>query len=138
MDDQHYERRYAAALIELRDAGLRSCLAEPGYVRLARKLGLKPRPPFYLRVRQFVWVCALYFAVPWGLLMYLVIWRFSTVSVLVDCAFALGTGLLWACLVAPSLHRTTRAKHKLSEWERLDGSSAGHVFEGVRPEFGSQ
>lgn len=113
-----YERRYAAAVAEMQRAGISRWNGEPPELRLARRLGLRPRPHHYqsfMSVMLQMWLC---FSLVWGAGMYLVQWQYSGQSLFIAFGITLIAGLLYGMGMA-SVHSQAVRKHRLSRWEDL-------------------
>ena len=111
-----YERKFQAALDEMKAAGIWRGNAYPPGLRLLRSVGLKPRPAYYLPFIKVALPNAIFFSVVWGLIMWFWEWRgqgtpLSPISALL---FGALSGLFMALWVA-----RTKKRHKLSDWQSL-------------------
>ncbi len=121
MGEDDYQRKFDAAMAELDKAGVWRSNANPPYVRQARRLGFKPRPPYYVSaVNLAVWA-GLYFGLFMGLYGYLKPVLGLRDTAMSGFAIALGaimSGLLFGVSMA-AWYRHVRKKHGLSSWEAL-------------------
>ncbi len=116
MDD--YNRRYGAALAELEKAGIRGVKANPLSNRLLRRLGLKPRPPNYQTFLR-VWLTqGLSFGLPWGLIMWIWVWRQDGQSIATSVTLAALAGTLFGLGFAV-INSNRHKRHRLSRWTDL-------------------
>ena len=116
--DPTYYRRYAAACEEMRRANVRHWDAEPPFVRVARSLGFKPRPPYYLPFTRAAWAFGLYFVRVWPAVMYLIAWRHQESPLLADCLGTFVASLIFGLGMAAK-YKWVRDKRSLSSWEDL-------------------
>lgn len=112
-----YQARYEAALREATAAGLRHRTAEPPHFRLLRKLGLRVRPPHYTSFAANMMGHGFPFALVWGVLMWVLVWRGAVPPPSAALA-ALGAGIFFGLVIA-FLYRATAQQHGLSRWVDL-------------------
>ena len=65
-----YERKFQAALDEMKAAGIGRGNAYPPGLRLLRSIGLKPRPAYYLPFIKVALPNAIFSGVVWELMMW--------------------------------------------------------------------
>ncbi|QXT40369.1 DUF6404 family protein [Gymnodinialimonas ceratoperidinii] len=119
MDDP-YETRLARAMAELEASSIRRLNYAPPMFRIARALGLKPRPPHYMSFRRAVLLLGPFLGALWGGLMWLLQGRGADqvvptpVILLASILAGMGIGLLMA-----AYYRWAGAEAGLSKWEDL-------------------
>jgi membrane associated rhomboid family serine protease len=114
-----YERKFQAALDEMKAAGIGRGNAYPPGLRLLRGVGLKPRPAYYVPFIKVALPHAIFSGVVWGLMMWFWWGRRGQWSPLSDIAiFALLAGALSGLFMAIWVARTKK-RHKLSDWQSL-------------------
>lgn len=118
MSDDKYHDRYAAAVAEMRRAGIWAWNGEPPYVRAARLFGWQPRPPYYQSFWQVLFSHLAYFSFVWGVIMYLIQWRHTGQPLIADCIAALFAGLFFGLGMA-TWYRRVRKRAQLTQWEDL-------------------
>lgn len=118
MPDALHEKRYQAALAELRAAGVSMRVALPPYVHLLRWLDLEIRPPHYDTFRHNLQVSGTIFGVIWSLLMYLFIWRGQDMPLPVIIGLT-GLAILFFGTLMAGYYTWQKRRFGLSEWERL-------------------
>ena len=113
-----YERKFQAALDEMKAAGIWRSNAYPPGLRLVRSIGLKPRPAYYLPFIKVALPNAIFFSVVYGLMMWFWEWR-GQGTPLSDIAISpLLVGALPGLFMALWVTRTKK-RHKLSDWQSL-------------------
>ena len=113
-----YERKFQAALDEMKAAGIGRSNAYPPGLRLLRSVGLKPRPTYYLPFIKVALHSAVFFSVVYGLIMWFWEWR-GQGTPLSDIAISvLLTSALYGLFTALWDARTKK-RHKLSDWQSL-------------------
>jgi hypothetical protein len=113
-----YERKFNAAAAELRGAGIWRDNAIPLHFKIARKLGFELRPHFYESFAKVVIVYGVNFAVSWGFLMHIMIWRGQARPVLVQIITSVLTGMFYGFGMAFWMRRM-RTQKGLSAWDDL-------------------
>ncbi len=116
MDD--HNRKFTAALAELDKAGITGARAWPLDARLMRRLGLKRRPPLYQPFWWSVISFGLSFAISWGLVMWVGLWRQNGQSITTSINLAALAGLLFGLGMAV-FNQYSRKRHSLSRWDDL-------------------
>lgn len=117
MDDT-YEHRIARAMAELEASSITSLNYAPPMFRIARRLGLKPRPPHYMSFLRAVLVLGPMFGVIWGAIMWFVQWQHADLPVAVALISALLAGAIFGLLMA-GYYRWAGSQAGLSKWEDL-------------------
>ncbi len=110
MEDD-YTRRLNAALAELETSSIKRANYAPPLFRLARAIGLRPRPPHYMSFARAAFLAGPFFGVLWGLLMWGLSWR--------DSGMPLGFALL-ASVLAGAVFGLAMAA-----WNRWSANAAG-------------
>lgn len=113
-----YERKFQAALDEMKAAGIGRGNAHPPSLRLSRSVGLKPRPAYYLPFIKVALPNAIFFGVVWGLIMWFWAWRGQGLPLSLAAIAALLGGALYGLFTALWVARTKK-RHKLSDWQSL-------------------
>jgi hypothetical protein len=100
---------------------MRSSSYMPSAVKLLWRMGWNVPPPHFVGFARLATVSGLYFAVAWGLLMWLlglVLHPMSASSLLVLAAASLGAGFLFGLSMA-GYYAYGRKKYRLPPWEHL-------------------
>lgn len=118
MTQSDYSRRFDAAVAEMDAAGIWRSNGLPPYLKLGRKLGLEPRPPYYLPFAKVVVLLGLYFGLGWGFMMSLIIWRQQAIPLYFQFIVAALAGLSFGLVMASWYHHV-RKKRRLSSWQDL-------------------
>ena len=113
-----YERKFQAALDEMKAAGIGRSNAYPPGLRLLRSVGLKPRPAYYLPFIKVALPNAIYFSVVYGLIMWFWEWRGQETPLSDIAISALLVGALPGLSIALWV-AITKKRHKLSDWQSL-------------------
>lgn len=113
-----YEDRLGRAMAQLEASSIISLNYAPPMFRLARKLGLRPRPPHYMSFTRAVLLLGPAFGVMWGVLMWFVSWRASDLPVAVALLASLLAGALFGLAMA-GYYRWAGSQAGLSKWEDL-------------------
>lgn len=79
---------------------------------------MRPRPPHYLGFWRVVVSFGAYFALVWGIGMWLLMWREQGMAVGLACLFAVIAGSLFGVIMAYA-YGVARRKWGLSRWEDL-------------------
>lgn len=117
MDDA-YEHRIARAMAELEGSSISALNYAPPLFRLARRLGLKPRPPHYMSFTRAIVVLGPAFGLLWGTVMWLLQWRDSEVATPVVLLASLLAGALFGLAMA-GYYRWAGSQAGLTKWENL-------------------
>ncbi|MBY4893737.1 hypothetical protein A8B78_03320 [Jannaschia sp. EhC01] len=117
MDDS-YEDRLARALAELDASSISALNYAPPLFRIARRLGLRPRPPHYMSFRRAVLLLGPAFGVLWGAMMWLLQWQNAEVPTVVVLLASLLAGALFGLAMA-GYYRWAGSQAGLSKWEDL-------------------
>jgi hypothetical protein len=118
--DNRYETRLARAMAELEASTIRRHNYAPPMFRLARRVGLKPRPPHYMSFRRAIFLLGPCIGVTWGGLMWLLQGRDAAqvvpTPVLLAASILAGIGI--GALMA-AYYRWAGSEAGLSKWEDL-------------------
>lgn len=95
-----FERQVHAFREELRDRGYGAWRAGLFLHLMLWKVGIEVRPPFYMSRSSVVVLFGGYFAVAWGLLMWLFYWRHENTSLLVVIGISVFAGLLFGWMTS--------------------------------------
>jgi hypothetical protein len=117
MKPSDYDRKFDAAVAEMKNAGVWRWNGMPPYLRLGRKLGFKPRPPYYVSFGKVAVLSGAYFAIFMGVYK-LLIWQDPVKSVPAQLIGALISGLLFGIFMA-TWYRHVCRKSGLSSWDDL-------------------
>lgn len=117
MDDS-YEDRLARSLAELEASSISALNYAPPMFRLARRLGLKPRPPHYMSFLRAALLLGPAFGVLWGSVMWVLSWRSDDLPVIVALLASLLAGALFGLAMA-GYYRWAGGQAGLSKWEDL-------------------
>ena len=113
-----YTRRLEAALAEIDAAGIKRANAPPPVFRLARRLGLSPRPPHYMSFARAALLTGPAFGLIWGLLMWVLTWRDQDLPMLIALLSSILAGALFGLMLA-GYYRWSASEAGLSRWEDL-------------------
>lgn len=113
-----YEARLARAEAELAASGISRLNHAPPAFRLARALGLRPRPPHYMSFSRAMLMLGPAFGLIWGLFMWLLQWREMGPPLVVPLLASLLAGVLFGLAMA-GYYRWAGARAGLSRWEDL-------------------
>lgn len=116
--EQHYPPRVQAALRHLDAAGVPRRQSAPLLHRLLWRNGISAAPPILGSVASNALLMGLWFAFAWGLLMWMLVWRGSGLSLGVAVAGAVFAGAGFGLLMA-ALMRGLRLRHRLPLWRDL-------------------
>ncbi|ABD56790.1 DUF6404 family protein [Jannaschia sp. CCS1] len=113
-----YQTRIARAMAELEASSINSLNYAPPLFRVARRLGLKPRPPHYMSFGRAVLILGPIFGIFWGALMYVVQWRAADLALGLVVSASLMAGALFGLLMA-GYYRWAGSQAGLTKWEEL-------------------
>ena len=113
-----YEDRLARAMAQLEASGINALNHSPPVFRLARALGLRPRPPHFMSVARAILLTGPAFGLLWGLAMWVFVWREAGMSVLAAILVSILSGALFGLAMA-GYYRWSGANAGLSRWEDL-------------------
>ena len=114
--NSEYERKYSLALLELEKTAIRKSSYLPPAHRLLRMLGGKPRPPHYNSYLVNVITLSVFFAIGWGILMWLFLWSSINLSFGIMVLGALSAGTLFGLMMA-LYYKFSFKKNSLSDWD---------------------
>ncbi|MEJ6390388.1 DUF6404 family protein [Gymnodinialimonas ulvae] len=113
-----YTRRLAAALAELEGSGIKRANYAPPLFRVARAIGLRPRPPHYMGFLRAALLSGPAFGLIWGLLMWVVAWQGSGMPMGFAVLASLLAGVLFGLAMA-GYYRWAASEAGLSRWHDL-------------------
>jgi hypothetical protein len=113
-----YDIKYQSAIDELISAGKSSMAANPPIMRLMRKMGLKPRPVYYLGFWKTFFLFGIMFSFIWGCFMYFFFWQNTSTQLGVYFIASLFAGMLFGLLMSAYCQREKK-RCKLSDWDSL-------------------
>jgi len=113
-----FEQRREAALRLLDEAGVEPWSSRPRLWRLLWRLGAKIPPPLFMSAWARALFSALTFAIIWGTLMWILIWRAQKISPLAALASAVFVGFFVGGMSA-ALAARKRRKLSLPQWGQL-------------------
>ena len=113
-----YNDRFARAESELEMSGLNSLNYAPPLFRLARKTGLRVRPPHYMSFLRATLILTVIFGTVWGVFMWIVLWRDMGMPWQGAVAASALAGILFGLLMA-EYYRWSAKRAGLSRWEDL-------------------
>lgn len=117
-DRAEFERKLARAQAELAATGMWRANVDPWLDRWLRRRGLRLRPPHYRDPWRYGVALGVYFAVTWGLMMWLVFWSAQGVPVPVAIGAACLAGAIFGLTMTLFMARGRR-RHRLTRWEDL-------------------
>lgn len=113
-----YEMRLHRALDELEGSAIQPMNYAPPVFRIARALGLQPRPPHYMSFKRAALLLGPAFGLIWGLVMWLLSWRAAEMPVIVALLASVLAGVLFGLAMA-GYYRWAGGQAGLSRWEDL-------------------
>lgn len=113
-----YEDRLGRAMAQLEASSISRLNYAPPMFRIARRIGLKPRPPHYISFTRAVLLLGPTFGLMWGALMWLLQWQSAEVPTAVMLFASLLAGGLFGLAMA-GYYRWAGAQAGLSKWEDL-------------------
>lgn len=116
--EQRYPPKVQAALRHLDLAGVHRRHSAPPLHRLLWRMGINASPPILASVASNVVLMGIFFALGWGVLMWLMVWRNTNLPVAVGVISALLAGVLFGVLMAVVM-RVMRLRRGLPLWRDL-------------------
>lgn len=113
-----YERKFDAAMDELRTTEMWTSNHSPPALRVLKALGFKARPPHYANLWIVFCSSAVWFAVVWGLIMWFVTWRAAGFTGLDAAGASAFAGVLFGAFMSV-YYRRGRKKYGLTRWDDL-------------------
>lgn len=113
-----FEKRRDAAVKELKDSAIWRSNAMPPLLLALWRFGVKARPPHYNSFIKNAGVLGLWFAIVWGLLMWVIEWGSSGYPVTVAIVIAIMAGILFGVLMGV-YYKWSARRNRLSKWEDL-------------------
>ena len=95
----------------------------PPITRLMWRFGFNVPPPHFARFGSVALIAGVYFAVAWGLLMWLVTWSQQQQSMYISVVSACAAGLFFGLAMA-GYYAYGRRKYKLPSWDSLESGHA--------------
>lgn len=117
MEDD-YTRRLNAALAELETSTIKRANYAPPLFRVARAIGLRPRPPHYMSFARAALLAGPAFGILWGLLMWVLAWSNSGMPIGFALLASLLAGGLFGLAMA-AYYRWAAGEAGLSRWDDL-------------------
>lgn len=115
MTASQFAEKRQRALALLAAKGISSAAFNPPLIQLLGRLGLQIRPPHFLPFVAGVALFGVYFAVIWGLFMWLFVWSGETMTPVMGALSALAAGLLFGVGMA-GWYRFSCWRHRLPRW----------------------
>lgn len=113
-----FEAKKQAAIAELENSKIWRSNYEPPFLLFMWWLGKETRPPHYNSFMRNALSLGSFFAVGWGLIMWLLVWNSTGLSVLAGIGAPLLAGLTFGLIMACYYSFSAKRK-KLSRWEEL-------------------
>ncbi|MEZ0470617.1 DUF6404 family protein [Luteimonas salinilitoris] len=113
------ERKREAALRRLAETGIWRSNYNPPALRLLWSLGIDVPPPHFARFGATALLAGAWFAIAWGLLMWLLVWTPQRMPWVVAAITALVAGALFGVAMA-GYYAWGRRKHGLPLWKDFD------------------
>lgn len=113
-----YPDRITRAMAELEASSISRLNYAPPLFRVARKLGLNPRPPHYISFMRSVLILGPAFGAVWGAFMYVIQWRAAELPIAVIVMSCLLAGAMFGLLMA-GYYRWAGSQAGLTKWEDL-------------------
>lgn len=115
----NYEYRLGRAMVQLEASNIKSMNYAPPVFHVARKLGLKPRPPHYMSFTRAALLLGPTFGLLWAFVMWGLSWRaLDDFPISVALLAALISGVLFGLTMA-GYYRWAGGQAGLSKWEDL-------------------
>ena len=116
--EQRYPPKVQAALRHLDAAGVQRRHSAPPLHRLLWRMGINAPPPILASVASNVVLMGIFFALGWGVLMWLMVWRNTNLPIAIALFSALMAGVLFGVLMAVVM-RVMRLRRGLPLWRDL-------------------
>ena len=113
-----YDRRLARAMEELEASAISRGNFAPPLFRLARALGLKPRPPHYISFARAALLTGPAFGLLWGAAMWALFWARSGMPMAIALLSSALAGVLFGLAMA-GYYRWAGQEAGLSRWDDL-------------------
>ncbi len=113
-----YNQRLTRAMAELEGSGIKRLNYAPPVFRVARRLGLRPRPPHYMSFLRATLLMGPAFGLLWGAVMWMLSWRGGDLPIIVAVIASLLAGMLFGLLMAV-YYRWAGGEAGLTRWEDL-------------------
>ena len=111
-----YLTRLAAAMAELEASSIKRANYAPPLFRLAKAIGLRPRPPHYMGFGRAALLSGPAFGLLWGALMWVFSWQASGLPIGVALLASLLAGVLFGLAMA-GYYRWAASEAGLSRWD---------------------
>lgn len=116
-----FEHKIQAMRAHLATRQIAAGVAAPPFWRLLWKLGIPLRPPLFLGFVPLALLCGGFFAVLWGLVMYLASWRAQATPLPTMLLGMLIAGALFGTIMATVYRRHAR-RLQLPAWRHYTGT----------------
>lgn len=116
-----FDEKVRSLQIHLAAYRIKAGASAPLLWRLMWKLGLKVPPPHFLRFLPLALICGSFFALSWGLTMYLILWRAQQLPLHMVLGAPLLAGLMFGITMAFVFRRQAR-RLKLPAWDTYTGT----------------
>jgi hypothetical protein len=103
-------------LKDLTQRGVRQYTVAPPLYRLLWRLGIEATPPHFASFWALVLAMGGFFAIAWGILMWVTLWRGEDMSVAVGIGVSIMAGLLFGLIMA-AYYRWSAGRLALPRWE---------------------
>ncbi|MFT3670040.1 MAG: DUF6404 family protein [Pseudoxanthomonas sp.] len=118
MTRSEFESRLTKALEHLEATGMRRSTYAPPMFRLFWKMGVQVPPPHMNGFIANVVMIGVFFAVFWGLVMWLILWFWQDRPFAMMATVSAVTGLLFGVITASSMAYQAR-QHDVPRWQTL-------------------
>ena len=100
---------------QLEGLGIKLSTSNPPFLKTARKLGFNLTPPVFMPFWQAATILGVYFAVAWGIAMWLIMWSWQNAPLWLVLSMPILAGVLFGVFMA-AYYRYIRRKHNLPAW----------------------
>lgn len=114
-----FEKKKEAALEELSQTGIWKLDYKPPALTLLWSLGFKLKPPHYRGFFSNAIPLSVWFAVFWGVSMWFIQWRATSIGINVAIVISIGAGIFFGLSMA-TYYRWSARKNQLSNWDALE------------------
>ena len=103
-------------LKDLTQRGARQYTIAPPLYRVLWRLGIEATPPHFARFWSLALTMGAFFAIAWGIVMWLLFWRGGNTPVAVDVGVSIVAGFLFGVAIA-AYYRKSAGRLALPRWE---------------------
>jgi hypothetical protein len=111
-----HEEKVAFLLNDLSQRGVSKYTVAPPLYRLLWRLGLEITPPHFASFWSLTLAMGAFFAIAWGIFMWLFLWRSEDLPAIADVCVSVIAGLLFGMTMA-GYYRSRARKLALPPWE---------------------